>query len=199
MRGWGQNEMVLMADLNWDWLSPNSEAIRGLCNIFHFTQIINAVTRLNPKDISKSTLIDVNLTKNLHKYSAIVIFANDLSDHCTAAYIRDTKIPKVPSRFIVKLNFRQFYEQAFLHELYACNWDRITIIPDIEEAFSYFHSMFSTICDKHNPLKKYLVRVRDNPWFTGELSDWIHKRNTQWAKARKGNSQTECQLQYSGH
>ncbi|CAB1348364.1 unnamed protein product, partial [Coregonus sp. 'balchen'] len=26
---------------------------------------------------------------------------------------------------------------------------------DIEEAFSYFHSMFSTIWDKHAPLKKY--------------------------------------------
>lgn len=29
---------------------------------------------------------------------------------------------------------------------------------------------------------------------TGELSDLIHKRNTRWAKARKGNSQTEWQL-----
>lgn len=113
--------MVLMADLNWDWLSPNSEAIRGLCNTLHFTQIINAVTRLNPKDISKSTLIDVILTNNPHKYSAVGIFANDLCDHCAVACIRDTKIHKVPSRFTVKRKFRQFCEPAFLHELYACN------------------------------------------------------------------------------
>lgn len=44
--------MVLLGDLNGDWLSPNSEAIRGLCNTFHFPEIINVVTRHNPEDIS---------------------------------------------------------------------------------------------------------------------------------------------------
>lgn len=39
MRCWEEDEMVLMGDLNWDWLSPNSEDIRGLCNILHFIQI----------------------------------------------------------------------------------------------------------------------------------------------------------------
>jgi hypothetical protein len=42
---------------------------------------------------------------------------------------------------------------------------------DIEVAFSYFQSMFSTICDKHSPLKNYRVRGRDNLWFTEELLD----------------------------
>ena len=72
MCGWGKNEMVLKGDLNWDWLSLNSEAIRGLCNILHL--IIHAVTRLNPKDISKSTFIDVIPTNNLHKYLPVGIF-----------------------------------------------------------------------------------------------------------------------------
>ena len=41
------------------------------------------------------------------------------------------------------------------------------------------------IVNKHAPIGKFRVKGRDNPWFSPELSDTIHRRNVAWAKARK--------------
>ena len=33
-------------------------------------------------------------------------------------------------------------------------------------------------------LKKCIIKGRENPWFTKELTKFIRERNTMWAKAR---------------
>lgn len=41
-----------------------------------------------------STLFELIQTNVLHKYSSVSLFANDISDHCVAPTVRNTKIPK---------------------------------------------------------------------------------------------------------
>ena len=47
----------------------------------------------------KSSLIDLILTNVPHKYSAASVFANDISDHCVIATVRNTKVPKTKPRY----------------------------------------------------------------------------------------------------
>lgn len=50
-------ELALMGDLNWDWLTA-SDQIKSFCDSANLTQIIDSVTRPNPKHPDKSTLLD---------------------------------------------------------------------------------------------------------------------------------------------
>ena len=103
--------------------------------------------------------------------------------------MRDIKLPKVKPRIITKMNFKYFSEQAFLHDLYLCDWAKVGKMPDPDMALSFFKSLFLEITNKHAPLRKYKVKCRVNPWFTDHLSDKIHERNVAWATARKSKSQ----------
>ncbi len=66
LHSWTNYDLVLMGDLNWDWLSPSSDSFKDICNSLCLDQLINSQTCLNGKDMSKSSLIDVILTNIPH-------------------------------------------------------------------------------------------------------------------------------------
>ena len=187
------NELVLMGDLNWDWLTPASDSFKCFCDSALLTQIIDSPTRPNNKHPEKSTLLDLILTNVPQKYKAIAVFANDVSDHCIIACVRDTKLPKCKPRIILKRNFKLFCEQAFLNDLYLCDWTKINLIPEPEIALQYFKSLLLDIINKHAPLRKHKIKGRDNPWFSEQLSELIHERDLAWATARKSKNKSDWQ------
>lgn len=71
------------------------------------------------------------------------------------------------------------------------NWGHIGLLPDVELAWSFFKENVLKIVNKHSPMRNFRVKGRENPWFSPELSDTIHKRNLAWAKARKSDSATD--------
>jgi hypothetical protein len=86
-------ELVLLVDLYWDWLTPASDLFKSFCDSANLTQFIDSPTRLrNPKHPEKSTLLDLFLTNVPQKFKATAVFANDLSDHCIIAGVRDTRL-----------------------------------------------------------------------------------------------------------
>ena len=113
------------------------------------------------------------------------IFANDISDHCVVATVRNTKIPKSKPRILVKIYLKHFSEQGFFHDLFYFDWEKINLIADVEYAWDFFYEGFNSIINKHAPLKKYRVKDCNNAWFKPDLSDLLHKRNLAWARARK--------------
>lgn len=60
----------------------------------NLSQLIMEPTRVNLKDPSRSTLIDLILTNNPHKYPHSGVFAMDLSDHSPIVCVRNTKLIK---------------------------------------------------------------------------------------------------------
>ena len=185
------NDIVLLGDLNWDWMSPNSDQFKAFCDSVNLTQLIDSPTRLNHKNPSKSTLLDIILTNKPHKYTYAGVFPDDISDHCAIAAIRNCKIPKAKPRIITKRNFKQFDIQGYLHDVFLVDWDRFLLIPDVATAWQYFHTLFMKIVNKHAPIKRFRVKGRDNPWFSNELSELIHERNLAWATARKSDSERD--------
>ncbi len=162
-------ELALMGDLNWDWLTPASDLIKSFCDLANLTQIIDSPTRPNPKHPEKSTLLDLFLTNMPQKYKATAVFANDMSDHCVIAGVRDTKISKCKPRIIIKRNLKLFCEQAFLIDLNLCDWNRVNLILEPEIVLQYFKSLFLDIINKHAPFRKYKIKGRDNPWHFTEI------------------------------
>lgn len=120
-------EIILVSDFNWDWLSPVFDDFKAQCLSFNLTQVIESPTRLNPRCIDKSSLIDLLITNMLQKYS-IRVYANDLIDHCVIGAVRDTKIHCAKSYVVQKRNFKHFIEKAFLHDIFHFKWDRILLI-----------------------------------------------------------------------
>lgn len=152
------SEIVLAGDMNWDWLKPASDGMKGLCSEFNLTQLIASPTRPNPKHPEKSTLIDLLLTNAPHKFSKLGVFANDISDHCTIAAVRNAKIPKSRPRCIEKRDMKHFSLQGFSHDLFYINWDSIRLIDDVEIAWKYFHDGFLQLINKHAPMRKFRVK-----------------------------------------
>lgn len=77
--------------------SPETTAL--LSEILHkFSD--NELILLNLKNMDKSTLLDIILTNAPHKYTAVGVFCNDVSDHCTIACVRSCKLPKAKPQFI---------------------------------------------------------------------------------------------------
>ncbi len=87
-------ELVLLGDFNVNWLQSASDGFKAICDTFYLLQLVESPTRPNLKDSKKSTLIDLIFSNAPHKYSLASVYANDVSDHCVVAIVRDTKLPK---------------------------------------------------------------------------------------------------------
>ncbi len=85
----------------------------------------------------------------------------------------------------------QFSEQGFVHDLAQLDWEKISLIPDIECAWNYFYEGLINIINKHAPFKKYCVKGRDNPWFSPTLSNSLHEHDVAWARARHSDLQSD--------
>ncbi len=115
------------------------------------------------------------------------VFANDISDHCVVATVRNTKIPKSKPCIITKRDMKHFKEQAFLHDLYNFDCGKIYLIPEVESAWNYFYESFIYFINKHASFRKFRVKGRHNVLFTPELSNLLRERNLAWSKARSTN------------
>ena len=185
------NELLLVGDLNCDWLTSASDSLKSVCDSFNLTQLINGATRPNVKCPEKSSLLDLILTNAPHKFSDIGIFANDLSDHCAVAAVRQAKLPKIKSRVLLKRDFKHFCEQAFFHDLYHYDWNGISLIGEVELAWKFFYDGFLSIVNKHAPLRKFRVKGRNNPWFSPDLNNLLIERNLAWARARQSQKEAD--------
>ena len=180
------SEFVLLGDLNWDIANPPVSVTQQF-DALNLFQIIAKPQRFNSKSPTAATLIDLILTNTPSNYQSGV-FDQDLSDHCAIACIRSGLSVKRPPMIVIKRSLKKFDIQAFLHDVAAVNWERINLIPSMDDAWSYFKDSFSTIIDKHAPLKRIRTKNRYSPWFSPDVADLIRHKNTLWRRARSSQS-----------
>ncbi len=142
-----------MGDFNLNWLLPVSGGFKAFCDTYNLFQLVDKPTRPNSKFPEKSTLLYLVLTNAPHKYSLASVFANDISDHCVVAVVRDIKMFKQKPQIITKRCMKHFNIQGFLFDLAQFDWEKITLIPDIESTWNYFYDNFILIINKHAPLR----------------------------------------------
>ncbi len=101
--GSNAGEIVLVGDLNLDWLSSASDGLKSVCDTLNFSQLIDSPTRPNIKFPARSSLIDLILTNAPHKFTGAGVFGKDLSDHCAIAVVRDAKLHKSKPRILLEI------------------------------------------------------------------------------------------------
>ena len=183
--GLNSGEIVLVGDLNLDWLSSASDGLKSICDAFILSQLIDSPTRPNIKYPLRSSLLDLIMTNAPHRYTDIGVFGNDLSDHCAIAVVRNAKLPKTKPQILLKRDLKHFHEQAFLHDLSNFDWERISLLDDVELAWNFFHMEFLKLINKHAPLRTFRIKGRKNRWFSTEIGNLLKERDIAWAKARK--------------
>ncbi len=95
-------ELVLLGDVNVNWLQSASDGFKAICDTLDLFQLVETPTRPNLNDYKKSRLMDLIFINAPHKYSSASVYANDVSDHCAVAIVRDTKLPKHKPRIITR-------------------------------------------------------------------------------------------------
>ena len=181
------DELLVLGDLNLNWLSDASLQLKNhLCST-NLTQLITVPTRPNTDDISKSTLIDLILTNKPSKYTSGV-FELGVSDHCPIVCVRDVRVKKSASKVVSKRNFKRFDSEEFLGELDGCDWSHLGLIEDCADALDSFALAFNHVVDKHAPYKTTRIKDRSVPWFTHELSALFNDRNCAWRRARRSGT-----------
>ncbi|CAB1343288.1 unnamed protein product, partial [Coregonus sp. 'balchen'] len=147
-------------DLNLNWLTSSLDCLKSAYIDLNLAQWISEPTRLNVKNPTKSTLIDLNLTNNRHKYTTCGVFA---MDHCPIVCVRNTKFPKTKPALTLTL---------------------VNNIPEAELALEQFSSIFIDVSDKHDPMKRLGIKDRLNPWFMPELAELFQLKNKACSEAR---------------
>ena len=147
-------ELVALGDFNLNWLQPVSDDFRAYYDSPNLFQIVDSPTRPNIKNPEKSYLIEVTLTNVPRKYSTASIFASDISDHCFVVTFRNVRIPKTKPCILVKRDLKHFSKPGFFHNLFYFDWEKISLIADVDHAWDFFHEGFNSIINKHTPLKK---------------------------------------------
>lgn len=78
------------------------------------------------------------------------MFCNDISDHCFIACVHKGDII-LPGQISQKRILKKFNPQAFLYDLAEVDWDRVSLVPTVNDAWNLFRDWF---IDKHASIKK---------------------------------------------
>ena len=88
------HEVIVLCDLNLDWLSDNSIYLKEVLENLGLSQLITEPTRPNHKNYSRSTLIDLICTNKPDRISVCGVLDQGISDHCPIVCVRSIPFAK---------------------------------------------------------------------------------------------------------
>ena len=149
-------------------LKPPDQVLKQW-DFLNLSQIITNPTRYDSKHPEKATLLDVILTNNPDRYQSGV-FCNDLSEHCFTVCVRNGCSVKRPVMICHRHLIKNLSTPSF-HDLTSVNWYRISLIPSVEDTWTFFFYIFSGIVNEHASIKTFLIQNRFSPWFDRDLAE----------------------------
>lgn len=162
-------DIIILGDFNID-LQKNHSAWDSTISLFNLNQLIQSPTRVT---VTSATLIDHIYVNNLNRVIIAEVKQTSMSDHFTVQCTLASKVPKVRSgthSTIVYRSFKRFNETAFLSDLSNCSFDDIYKSSDPDVALQSFQKIFSTVYNKHAPIRNKRVKnVSIPPWFTIDI------------------------------
>ena len=168
--------IFLASDLNIDFLDskgdPNNHfsVLRGM---YHLTNLVKVPACC--KNL-KGTLLDVLLINKPNSFQKTIVCETGLSDchMLIAATLRSTFI-KLPPKTVKYRSYKNFNETVFLHEL-----DQIFIQGDLhrsDDPYFKLTELFSSILNKHAPIKSKQIRGNQAPFVSKSLSKIIMQKS----------------------
>ena len=182
-------EIILLGDLNCDFSkeNPATSHMSLFMNMFNLHQLVTKPTRITP---NSKTLIDVIFTTNCNIYMNTDVIHHSYSDHALVYtdIVSNFKKKGSSNGNHVTKKFRSFknfsvdnFEKKKLNEV---NWDIDDSLP-VTKAWNLFIKKFTTICNKHAPVKSIRFKQKLCPWLEhrDDIFNLMHDRDYHHNKA----------------
>ena len=163
--------------------SRNSELIHltEISEVYQLTQIINKPTRIT---LTSKSLIDLIFTNQESRVVSHGVIDCGISDHCLVYVVRKIAVPtNNRHKYIATRSFKNFNSSFFIQELQSLPWGDIEFLDSPDEMWDVWKQLFTSVANKHAPLKTKRVRHKVSPWLTPDLKGMIIKRNNLKKKA----------------
>ena len=172
-------EIIVIGDMNCNYLaeSRNSELINltEISEVYQLTQIINKPTRIT---VTSKSLIDLIFTNQESRVVSHGVIDCGISDHCLVYVVRKIAVPtNNRHKYITTRSFKNFNSSFFIQELQSLPWGDIEFLDSPDEMWDVWKQLFTSVANKHAPLKTKRVRHKVSPWLTPDLKGMIIKRN----------------------
>jgi hypothetical protein len=150
-------EMIVMGDINYDFLNTTTYYKRDLIKTFgtcNLKQIVDDITR----PVSGTCLDHIYSTHSERMYNCTTINVG-LSDHLPVLAVRRYKRPQrehfsngEKHLTFEYRNIKKMDKEAFISDLRDAPWDAAFVFDDVDEIVDTLYDIFNGILDKHAPL-----------------------------------------------
>ncbi|KAG5878008.1 hypothetical protein JTB14_025463 [Gonioctena quinquepunctata] len=167
------DNIILMGDLNLNLMqvTPATDLLTDLLDLFNITQIIKAPTLLLKK--GDNDLIDGE---------AQHVDMHQVTDHQLVFCQLKIKIPQNKIKYIIYRDFSAFNQVDFEMELQMQNWQEIFFTEDIDMKVDILTNNIKSVFDRHAPLRKVRSTKPRAPCMTNNLKIMKKQRNKLLAK-----------------
>lgn len=174
-------EKIILGDFNSNWLNRSTSNERNLLNSINLSQLITEPTRVGP---CSATLLDWILVSHPDRFINSGVLPDSFSDHSVIFCTWKIKLARIPHKVIKIRIYHNINVELFIHDTLNINWDRLQLIPMVDDAWNFLYSEFMGVINKHAPWKTKRVKGRHLPWIKGELISLFKQRDEAWKRYR---------------
>ena len=165
------DNLLLVGDLNINTLRPTSDSFNHLSDLNDTFSLTNLVT--DSYISHKGTLIDLMLTDKPKSFYKSHSFVAGLSDcHKPIVSILRTSLQKLPPKFVIYRNQKNFHESNFLRDLDS-RLIQGELYKKCDDSYTKMSEIFSEVLNYHGLFKQKSVRGNHAPFMARELSKAI--------------------------
>ena len=125
---------------------------------------------------SKPLLIDVILTNKPELFKECGVFDVGISDHALVYGLMKERNGFYESKVLTVRSYKDLNEKELQMDLDMAPWHVSSIFDSIDDQYSYWHTLLTSIVNDHVPLKKMRVRAMDVPYMTLEWKKQLEKK-----------------------
>ena len=187
-------DIFILGDMNINYMNKGCYHRKNLQNFERLTglrQIINEVTRMNPKMDNIGLTVGGSLIDLIYTNCDIIAESGTLNwaiaDH-EVIYVTRKK-SKEPARKIKfkRRTYRNYSQEQFQRTIRAYCWDDFLELKNPEEWWKVLLHRITEIADTMCPIKNYIVKEKRDPWITNEILKKLKDKDF----ARKTAKQTK--------
>lgn len=187
--------VFICGDFNIDLLNPNKvKTIDDFIDTMYSMSLYPKITRPSRITSHSATLIDNIFTNDIENKTMSGLLIKDITDHLPIFLVfnGNYRINKLERSKQIQYRRTRSEESinAFRQDLLNQSWDGVYDNGDVDSAYSTFLRMFSTLYDKHCPLREYYSKKKHTscPWITKGLLNACKKKNTLYREFIKGKT-----------
>ena len=167
------DNLLLAGDLNINTWRPTSDSSNHLSDLNDTFSLTNLVTDSTCFKSNKGSLIDLmlnNKPKSFYKSHSFV--TGLIGCHKVIVNILRTLFQKLPPKFVIYRNQKNFHESNFFLDLNS-RLIQGELYKNCEDPYNKMSEIFSEVLNYHASLKQKSVRDNQAPFMTRELSKAI--------------------------